>query len=124
MQLDGPLDFYSVTDHGMLEVVDVACAGGVAVNPVRQRGPDNNATMDLGDCSTSADTGAAQPTYRVGRSGLCGPPVRFLLCPRAGESDLSLEYLGCDQRGYCTAVGSAGDAAGACPVVADTSIDR
>jgi hypothetical protein len=39
------------------EVVDVACAGGVAVDPASNRCPDNGATVDLSDCSISADTG-------------------------------------------------------------------
>ena len=38
-------------------VIDVACAGDVAVNPVTQRCPDNGATVDLGDCSIRANTG-------------------------------------------------------------------
>ena len=41
-------------------VIDVACAGGVAVDPRTNRCPDNGATVDLGDCSTSADTGASE----------------------------------------------------------------
>ena len=42
------------------EVIDVACAGGVAVNPATHRCPDNGATVDLSDCSISANTGDAQ----------------------------------------------------------------
>jgi hypothetical protein len=42
------------------EVIDVACAGGVAVNPATNRCPDNDASVDLGDCSISANTGDAQ----------------------------------------------------------------
>jgi hypothetical protein len=42
------------------EVIDVACAGGVAVNPATNRCPDNGATVDLSDCSISANTGDAQ----------------------------------------------------------------
>jgi hypothetical protein len=42
------------------EVIDVACAGGAAVNPATNRCPDNGAAVDLSDCSISADTGDAQ----------------------------------------------------------------
>jgi hypothetical protein len=42
------------------EVIDVACAGGVAVDPTTSRCPDNGASVDLGDCSISANTGDAQ----------------------------------------------------------------
>ena len=42
------------------EVIDVACAGGVAVGPNTIRCPDNDATVDLSDCSISARTGDAQ----------------------------------------------------------------
>ena len=42
------------------EVVDVACAGGVAVNPETSRCPDNGAVVDISDCGTSANTGDAQ----------------------------------------------------------------
>jgi len=39
------------------DVIDVACAGGAAVDPATQRCPDNGAKVDLSDCSISADTG-------------------------------------------------------------------
>ena len=39
-------------------VYDVACAGGVAVDATTQRCPDNNAKVDISDCSYQADTGA------------------------------------------------------------------
>ncbi|MGK0224783.1 MAG: hypothetical protein ACI9ON_004040 [Limisphaerales bacterium] len=42
------------------EVIDVACAGGVAVDPTSNRCPDNGATVDLSDCSISANTGDAE----------------------------------------------------------------
>lgn len=42
------------------DVIDVACAGGVAVNPENNRCPDNGATVNLSDCSISADTGNAE----------------------------------------------------------------
>ena len=42
------------------EVIDVACAGGVAVTPATNRCPDNNAAVDLSDCSISANTGDAE----------------------------------------------------------------
>ena len=42
------------------EVIDVACAGGVAVNPTSKRCPDNGARVDLSDCSISASTGDTQ----------------------------------------------------------------
>ena len=40
------------------QVYDVACAGGREVDPATNRCPDNNATVDLSDCSIAADTGA------------------------------------------------------------------
>ena len=56
-------------------VFDVACAGGVAVNPETQRCPDNNAAVDAATCATSADTGADElravwrdPTYVAGEN--------------------------------------------------------
>ena len=42
------------------EVIDVACAGGVAANPATNRCPDNGAKVNLSDCSFSARTGAAE----------------------------------------------------------------
>ena len=42
------------------DVYDVACAGGVAVDPATNRCPDNGATVNLSDCSYTADTGAGQ----------------------------------------------------------------
>ncbi len=42
------------------EVIDVACAGGAAVNPASNRCPDNGAKVNLSDCSISANTGDAQ----------------------------------------------------------------
>ena len=42
------------------DVIDVACAGGVAVNPAANRCPDNGATVNLSDCSFSAKTGDAE----------------------------------------------------------------
>ncbi len=42
------------------DVIDVACAGGVAVNPATKRCPDNEATVNLSDCSYSAKTGDAE----------------------------------------------------------------
>jgi hypothetical protein len=41
-------------------VIDVACAGDVAVNPATKRCPDNSATVNLSDCSISANTGDAE----------------------------------------------------------------
>ena len=41
-------------------VFDVACAGGRAVDPATHRCPDNGATVDLDDCSFSAETGDAE----------------------------------------------------------------
>ena len=40
------------------EVMDVACAGGAIVNPETNRCPDNGATVDMGNCSINAETGA------------------------------------------------------------------
>ena len=42
------------------EVIDVACAGDLAVDSVSGRCPDNGAAVDLSDCSISANTGAAE----------------------------------------------------------------
>lgn len=42
------------------QVVDVACAGGAAVNASTGRCPDNGAAVDLNDCSISANTGDAE----------------------------------------------------------------
>ena len=42
------------------DVIDVACAGGVAVNPTANRCPDNGATVNLSDCRFSAKTGDAE----------------------------------------------------------------
>lgn len=42
------------------DVIDVACAGGVAVNPATNRCPDNGAKVNLSDCSFSAETGATE----------------------------------------------------------------
>jgi len=41
-------------------VIDVACAGGVAVNPETNRCADNGATVDISDCSINEETGAGQ----------------------------------------------------------------
>jgi len=41
-------------------VFDVACSGGIAVDPVSHRCPDNGAKVDLADCSTIAGTGSAE----------------------------------------------------------------
>ncbi|MDG2333830.1 MAG: DUF3604 domain-containing protein [Myxococcota bacterium] len=40
-------------------VFDVACSGGVGIDPATHRCPDNGASVDIGDCSVSGD-GAAQ----------------------------------------------------------------
>ncbi len=40
------------------KIYDIVCAGGVAVDPTTQRCPDNNAQVNLEDCSYSADSGA------------------------------------------------------------------
>ena len=42
------------------DVIDVACAGGVAVKAATNRCPDNGAKVNLSDCSFSANTGNAQ----------------------------------------------------------------
>ena len=41
-------------------VYDVACSDGLTVNPKTHRCPDNGARVNLRDCSTSADVGAAE----------------------------------------------------------------
>lgn len=42
------------------DVIDVACAGGVAIDSATNRCPDNGATVNLSDCSFSASTGDAE----------------------------------------------------------------
>ena len=42
------------------EVVDVACAGGAAVDPATKRCPDNGARVDVSDCSINPETGSNQ----------------------------------------------------------------
>jgi len=42
------------------DVIDVACAGGVAVDAATNRCPDNGATVNLSDCSYSANTGSTE----------------------------------------------------------------
>ena len=41
-------------------VIDVACAGGTAVNPETNRCTDNGAKVDIRDCSINSETGAEQ----------------------------------------------------------------
>ncbi|MEM0953811.1 MAG: DUF3604 domain-containing protein [Pseudomonadota bacterium] len=42
------------------QVYDVACSDGLTVDPNTHRCPDNGASVDLSDCSTSAGVGAAE----------------------------------------------------------------
>jgi hypothetical protein len=56
------------------EVIDVACAGGAAVDPQTKRCPDNGARVNLSDCSINPETGAGQlsvlwhdPEFNVGQ---------------------------------------------------------
>jgi hypothetical protein len=39
------------------KVYDVACSNGLSVDPSTNRCPDNEAWVDLSDCSISADSG-------------------------------------------------------------------
>jgi hypothetical protein len=55
-------------------IYDVACGRGPGVNPDTHRCPDNSATVNLNDCSTSADSGASElktlwsdPDFRDGQ---------------------------------------------------------
>ena len=41
------------------QIFDVACSDGLEPDPATHRCPDNGATVDLSDCSISADRGAA-----------------------------------------------------------------
>jgi hypothetical protein len=51
----------SVVDGEMQEsVYDVACAGGLDVDPTTHRCPDNGATVDLSTCAFSDDVGAGE----------------------------------------------------------------
>ena len=40
------------------EVIDVACSDGLLPDPVTKRCPDNDALVDISDCSISSDRGA------------------------------------------------------------------
>ena len=40
------------------KVYDVACSNGLSVDPSTNRCPDNEAWVDLSDCSISADSGS------------------------------------------------------------------
>lgn len=42
------------------DVIDIACAGGAAVNPETNRCPDNGARVDITTCAINPETGAAQ----------------------------------------------------------------
>jgi hypothetical protein len=42
------------------QVYDIVCSDGLTVNPETHRCPDNGATVDLSDCSFSADKGATE----------------------------------------------------------------
>jgi hypothetical protein len=42
------------------EVMDVACAGGAAVDQATKRCPDNGARVDVSDCSINPETGSEQ----------------------------------------------------------------
>jgi hypothetical protein len=42
------------------QVYDVACSDGAAVNPETHRCPDNGASVNLSDCSISAEVGASE----------------------------------------------------------------
>ena len=41
-------------------VIDVACSGGMAVDPTTNRCPDNGASVDISDCSISSNVGEAE----------------------------------------------------------------
>ena len=41
-------------------VIDIACADGASVDPSNQRCPDNNASVDLNNCSFNIDSGASE----------------------------------------------------------------
>ena len=56
------------------QVFDVACSDGMAPDPVTHRCPDNGATVNLSDCSTTLEAGAVElktvwrdPTFDPGR---------------------------------------------------------
>ena len=42
------------------KVIDVACSDGLMPNPETNRCPDNNALVDISDCSISSDRGASE----------------------------------------------------------------
>jgi len=41
-------------------VMDVACAGGAAIDQATKRCPDNGARVDVSDCSINPETGSEQ----------------------------------------------------------------
>ena len=72
------------------KVFDVACAGGAAPDATTHRCPQNNAAVDLNDCSYSADSGADElkahwrdPEHKAGQNafyyarGLENPTCRW-----------------------------------------------
>ena len=40
------------------KVIDVACSDGLIPDPITKRCPDNDALVDISDCSISSDRGA------------------------------------------------------------------
>ena len=62
--LAAPLDRVQIvkgwSDNGESDerVYDVACSDGAGVDPATHRCPDNGASVDLGNCQVSADSGA------------------------------------------------------------------
>ncbi len=51
---------WSDGDQNMETIYDVACAGGAAPDPATNRCPDNGARVDLSNCATNDETGAAE----------------------------------------------------------------
>jgi hypothetical protein len=57
------------------QVYDIACSDGLDVDPATHRCPDNSASVDLANCSTTADVGATElkvtwrdPDFRAGEA--------------------------------------------------------
>ena len=80
-------------------VVDIACAGGLAVNPSSGQCPENDATVDLETCQYSTDSGAGElqtfwrdPDYQADQSTFYY--VRVLMNPTCRWSTYDAIRLG------------------------------
>jgi Protein of unknown function (DUF3604) len=76
------------------KVFDVACSDGRQPDLRSHKCPDNGATVSLSDCSVTANKGAAELSVIWTDPEFNKVGSRILLCARAGEPDLPLEYGG------------------------------